>query len=139
MIPIVILKWFVDADIATAATRENKLIEEEHVECRPEKIPCSVLDENVDMVRHYFTNDAWMVVEDVVERKAKMDVWECSVCQHDLHDGRKSIVCESCLKWYHFTCVGLTKDPKRKVWFCKDFVVLNSSYLLLFQFQHHEF
>ena len=100
---------------------KKKLIEEEDVECRPEMIPSSVLDENVDvcLVRHYFSADAWMVIQDVIGRKAKMDLWECSVCQHDLHDGRKSIICESCLKWYHFSCVGLTKDPKRKNWFCR--------------------
>ena len=53
-------------------------------------------------------------MEDVIARKAEMDVWMCSMCQHDLHDGGKSIICESCLKWYHFACAGLTKDPKRK-------------------------
>ena len=86
------MKWFVDSNIATAAIREKKLIEEEDVECRPEMIPSSVLNENVDvcLVRHYFSADAWMVVQDVIGRKAKMDLWECSVCQHDLHDGRKS-------------------------------------------------
>ena len=63
------------------------LIEEEEVECRP------VLDENVDrcLVRHYFNSDAWMIVQDVVDRKAEMDVWMCSVCQHNLHDGRQCI------------------------------------------------
>lgn len=98
----VILNWFVEPGVATAAIREGKLIEEE-VECRPEKIPCSVLDENVDvcLVRHHFSNDAWMIVQDVISRKAEMDVWVCNVCQHDVHDGRESIVCESCLKWYH--------------------------------------
>ena len=52
------MKWFVDSNIATAAIREKKLIEEEEdVECRPEMIPSSVLDENVDvcLVHHYFS------------------------------------------------------------------------------------
>ena len=112
-----ILHWFVEPGVATAALREGKLIEEE-VECRPEKIPCSVLDKNVDvcLVRHHFSNDAWMIVQDVISRKAEMDVWVCNVCQHDVHDGRKSIACESCLKWYHFSC-GLNKNPKKKNWF----------------------
>ena len=115
------LKWFVNPEVATAAIREDKLIEEEDVECRPEKIPSSVLDDNVDvcLVRRYFSTDAWMVVQDVIERKKNKDVWECNECQHDLHDGRKSIICESCLRWYHFSCVGLTRAPKRKNWFCR--------------------
>ena len=35
----VILKWFVDSDIASATIREGKLIREEDIECRPEKVP----------------------------------------------------------------------------------------------------
>ena len=56
LLPTVILDWFVDPLIARAAINDDKLIEEEEVECRPEKIPCSVLDENVDvcLVRHWF-------------------------------------------------------------------------------------
>ncbi len=38
----VILGWFVDPSEAKAAIKDDKLIEEEDVECRPEKIPCSV-------------------------------------------------------------------------------------------------
>ena len=55
----VILNWFVDKTVVQDAF-DGKLIEEEQVECRPEKIPNSVLDENVDVhfVRSYFTNDA---------------------------------------------------------------------------------
>ena len=56
--------------------KDDRLIEEEDVECRPEKIPCSVLDQNVDicLVRSFFTNDAWMVVREVVRKKKELDV-----------------------------------------------------------------
>ncbi len=114
----VILNWFVDPPVARAAINDDKLIEEEEVECRPEKIPCSVLDENVDvcLVRQYFSSDAWKLVEEVMKNKAK-NVWVCTTCQNDLHS-KQSIICESCLMWYHFSCVGLTKQPKLKNWFC---------------------
>ena len=117
---VVILSWLVDYNVAETALKGDELIEEENIECRPEKIPCSILDENVDvyLVRHYFTVDAWMLVEDVIKQKKEIDIWLCSVCQKDVHC-QQSIICESCMNWYHFTCVGLNKTPKRKNWFCK--------------------
>lgn len=117
----VILNWFVDPPVTTAAINSDKLIEEDDVECMPEKIPCSVLDENVDiyLVRRYFTSDAWKIVEDVMKNKAEINAWQCTTCQHDLHS-KESIICDCCLQWYHFSCVGLTKMPKRKNWFCRS-------------------
>ena len=108
-----------DSRVATTAIENGKLIEEE-VECRPEKIPCSVLDETIDvyLIRQYFTNDAWMLVEQVIEKKREMKVWLCNICQKDLYI-EESIVCESCLLWYHFPCVGIKKQPKKKKWFCR--------------------
>ena len=66
------LRWFVDDDLVELALN-GELIEEEFVECRPEVVPNAVLDENVDvfLVRKYFTNDAWLLVTDVPERKRK--------------------------------------------------------------------
>ena len=61
--------WFVDTEEVLAVMKNPKnLIEETSIEVLPEKIPDSVLDENVDinLVRQYFTNDAWVLV---VERR----------------------------------------------------------------------
>ena len=54
------LNWFVDKTVVQDAIDGN-LIEEDQVECQPQKIPNSVLDENVNvhLVRPYFTDDAW--------------------------------------------------------------------------------
>ena len=43
---------------------DGNLIDEADVECRPEKISHSVLDENVDicLVRQHFSTDAWTLV-----------------------------------------------------------------------------
>ena len=38
-------------------------------------------------------------------------------CFSDLH-AYESISCDSCLEWYHWKCVGLSKPPKAKYWFC---------------------
>ena len=52
----------------------------------------------------------------MLKRKQKKMTWICNVCHSDLHDKASgpSIICES----YHFSCVGVTKQPKVKNWFC---------------------
>ena len=116
----VMLSWFVDKKISESALKEGVLIEEEHVECRPEKVSDAVADENVDLnlIRKHFTYDGWMVCEQVINKKAMKMEWKCNVCHHDL--GGDSVACDCCLLWYHFTCVGLTKHPKTKYWFCRS-------------------
>ena len=59
----VILSWYVSKQAMNDALDGN-LIDEAEVECRPEKIPDSVLDENVDicLVRQHFSADAWILV-----------------------------------------------------------------------------
>ena len=117
---IVILKWFVDPLDIEAALKRDVLIEDESVECRPEKMSDAVVDENVDvcLVRKYFTEDAWMIVKDIIELKRKKMVWKCNACYQDLHS-KPSILCDGCLLWFHFQCVSLTKQPKTKTWFCR--------------------
>ena len=113
-----ILSWFVDKSVVEKALRDHSLIEEDEVECRPERVSDAILDENVDicLVRNHFSEDAWMIVG-VLKRKSDM-VWLCRTCLHDLHS-EESITCDSCLNWHHFKCVGLTKLPKSKNWFCR--------------------
>ena len=103
------------------AALKGGLIEEESIECRPEKVSNAVLDENVDihLIRSYLSQEAWMIVQDVLQRKREFPSWTCCVCHHDLHC-EASIICESCLEWYHFRCVGLTGQPKKKNWFCRS-------------------
>ena len=67
----VILSWLVDKKVAEQALKRDILIEEDDVECRPEKVSAAIADENVDvhLVRKYFTADAWLVLQDVLHQK----------------------------------------------------------------------
>ena len=62
------LKWLADDEVLESALN-GVLIEEESVEGRPEVMPNAVLDVNVDifLIRKYFTNDAWLLVTDMLE------------------------------------------------------------------------
>lgn len=76
---LVILSHFVDKQVINDAMK-GKLIEEDKVECRPEQIPDSVLDENVDvcLVRRYFSSDAWMLLTKEQSKEDGMDVQSLS-------------------------------------------------------------
>ena len=98
----IILLWFVDKVIVASAVEDRKLIEEDQVEVRPEKISDGVLDINADihLIRKFFTNDAWMLIKEIVEQKKLKTVYVCKNCYHDLSEAQ-SVVCEHCLCWYH--------------------------------------
>ena len=98
----------------------GKLIDETEVECRPERIPDCVVGENVD-IRLVCSTDAWKLVETVLENKAKRIICTCQSCNHDLHS-EQSIICNACLRLYHFRCVGISSHPKlakARSWFCR--------------------
>lgn len=120
---LVTLSWFVDEELSSAVLRMNgkQLIEEESVDVLPENLPDAILDDNVDvhLIRKYFTNDAWLLVKDVVARKQNNPIYRCKSCQHDLHLS-PSIVCDHCLYWFHMQCVGLKRKPKTRHWFCRN-------------------
>lgn len=116
------LGWFVDEDvIGRVIIDDTALIEETEVEVRPEKIPRKCLDENVciGQIRKYFTFDAWSLVTELIETMQRKGIWTCKSCFSDLH-AYESISCDSCLEWYHWKCVGLSKPPKAKYWFCRS-------------------
>ena len=101
---------------------EKKLIEEEDVECRPDKVryQCLHEDVNLSVIKTYFTEDAWMVVDNVTVSLEKNAEWVCEVCQRKLSD-YQSINCDGCLCWINLKCNGLANPPKRgKRWFCKS-------------------
>ena len=117
-----ILSWFVDSDIAASAI-DGEAIEEDEVEVRPEKVPASCLDENVYLqsCRKYCSEDAWLAITSVVEAIRVNPVWYCGRCTNPILDETESsIVCDSCLMWFHFKCLNLKQSPKSTVWFCRS-------------------
>ena len=110
-----------DTKVANEVQRNKVLIEEEQVEVRLEYIPDAIMDENVDvnLIRRFFTTDAWLVVKDVVSRKKMDPVYMCKICSHDVHESI-SVACDHCLSWYHIKCLGLKKEPKQRYWFCRQ-------------------
>ncbi|KAM9310902.1 transcription initiation factor TFIID subunit 3 isoform 2-T2 [Gastrophryne carolinensis] len=44
-------------------------------------------------------------------------IWICPGC-NKADDGSPMIGCDECDDWYHWPCVGLTKEPSEDLWFC---------------------
>lgn len=45
--------------------------------------------------------------------------WSCAKCSETLQEVR-SLACDSCLLWFHFSCAGVKRVPHKKEWFCRD-------------------
>jgi len=96
----------------------------EDVEMRPEMVSSSCTDENVclDKCKKYCTQEAWEAVNGVVSVIRDNPTWYCGRCTKD--DEQSSIVCDSCLVWYHFTCIVLLKkSPKSSYLTVKKYLI----------------
>ena len=110
-----LLQWFVDEAVALS---HRILVEEDAVEIRPEKVTPACLEPQV-CVDVCFTKDGWLMVKDVMATIESDPLWYCGRCSRQIFDETQSSVqCDSCLFWYHFNCIGINTQPKRKVWFC---------------------
>lgn len=115
----VLLSWLLDPSDVKRALKGD-IIDEGMVETRPEKVNPALASENANFLRlrRYFSNDTWLLVEDVIKQLQKSSCWLCQCCNEELKDGR-SIGCDACLCWFHFSCVSIKKAPKSKFWFCR--------------------
>ena len=83
------------------------------------EIPYSVIDPLVstDSIRNLCTDAAYKEIETIICRKNKKPLFPCGTCDK-LLAGRRSIACEKCLLWSHFSCTGLGVKPVGD-WFCQ--------------------
>ena len=94
------------------------IIQEDEVETRLDQISTSCIDESIclDVCRKYFPLDAWLVVEEVVKVIKEDPTWHCERCTLQIEDKTQPpIMCNSCLTWFHFTCLCLKRSPKSKI------------------------
>ena len=91
--------------------------------CHPrQNTPTACIDENVclESCRKDCATDAWLVIMDVVTAIRNNPVWYCGRCTRPISDDtQSSLVCECCLGWFHFQCLGINQPPKAKLWFCR--------------------
>ena len=116
---VIMLKWFLDNDTVDTVLQGIRA-QESDVETVPENLPSSIMDKNIDinLIRKFFDNDAWTLLLSVLEVRKNLP-WLCSICNADLSQVR-SVGCDSCLSWLHYSCAGIKKEPSCKYWYCKS-------------------
>ena len=89
-----ILYWFVDVEVANSAIACGKIIEENDIEVRPEKISVSCLE----TCRKYCSQNAWSALMGVVDILKENPIWYCERCTNPIHDeSQVSVVCDCCV------------------------------------------
>jgi hypothetical protein len=84
------------------------------------QISTCVLDKAVDvnLVKHFIDVNAFSELTKRIADKSNTN-YTCSTCEGDLSDVR-SVGCDACLHWQHYSCAGIKTEPKLKYWFCKN-------------------
>ena len=112
------LSWLLDKEDVERAMK-GEVITEECVRISDVCPAVGDANANIKELRRYFDPDAWQLVQDVVDNAKKHPVHKCASCNNTIDDeAEASIACESCLRWLHFKCEGLTVAPSKKSWFC---------------------
>ena len=114
-----ILNWMFSENVVNKVLR-GELIKIEEVPQDPFELSLCLVDENVNwrVVERYLEKSAWTKMVHLMSCLQSDPKWFCRVCQEDL-ESFKSIVCESCLVWYHQKCVSINIPPKKAPWFCR--------------------
>ena len=107
------LGWFVEKRVIDKCMSENHIIQEEEVEVTPNNISLACKEIEIDLIKKFFSEDAWKVVIQAVDIRKNQE-WTCNVCQEELET--RSCGCDRCLLWYHFHCASISSKPRTKFW-----------------------
>ncbi|CAG2206462.1 unnamed protein product [Mytilus edulis] len=82
---VIVLEWFVGKEIAKSAVDDGLVIEEEHVETRPEMVSTLCLDKlvNIRLIEKYCTKEAWKSIESIYCIKDELNLYICNFCKSD--------------------------------------------------------
>ncbi|ESO11796.1 hypothetical protein HELRODRAFT_166841 [Helobdella robusta] len=83
-----------------------------------QSVPSQFLDGQVQECLYLLKDFLDLNVLKEMINKCSNEEWMCGTCSNDLRDVR-SVSCDSCLKWFHFSCAGIKRPPSKKEWFCK--------------------
>ena len=78
----ILLSWFLESETIDKIKKQNYLVVESDIECRPEKITSAIFHETVDLhlIRCFFSEDGWNMLLSVIETKKANHTLICPVC-----------------------------------------------------------
>ena len=123
-----ILKWIVKPRFCEEKSLAmHKVTSEDLIDIQNDLL-CWIFNTEVDinLLKTVMELDAFNFLSQIVaERCGNEDLqkWICNFCQNKLMNPRiqpsKVVMCESCLRWFHYSCVGLLQDLAKNVsYFC---------------------
>ncbi len=119
---LVVLAWMIDVDCADEVMSSKKKAKKSDL-LPIGQLTLKLLDENVPveaLIKKHFTGATWKVAETLLKTLKQKVNHECEVCNIANLSEIRSIQCDCCLNWYHFSCAGLDKVPSRLYWFCRS-------------------
>jgi len=116
----IMLKWVItDTAVVMKALHHSFLINESEIR-ELDRIQSSILNEDLQLslIQPFFLQKGWKFLEKTVKMKRRDEIWICSKCNLDI-GSKNSILCDSCLLWYHTKCeIKLKSKDKSCDWFC---------------------
>lgn len=78
--------------------------------------------------KNYFDATAYKSLTNAIKKKENdSQSWKCKKCTQHIKESRKSIECDNCWYWYHFSCVKIIRQRKTNTkWFCSACIDSNS-------------
>ena len=112
------LCWFLIPKYVENVYQEKIPLEEHMLISKLKFIPNSVVDKSVDIgiLQKYCSGETILSIRNIVEKKRRWPSWKCAHCKKSLVRCR-SICCDRCLNWCHFSCTSLVSNPN-SYWFC---------------------
>ena len=124
---MIILHWLVSPLLLKNIDFDNEKIGVDLLKLK--SIPCWLYNEEVDIafLKTYMTSDAFNDLNNAIEANAGKVKWICFNCKKNLHESQRrdnepsqSIICDHCLKWYHFECLKEPPlDEEISMFFCE--------------------
>ena len=121
-----LLQWLVsDEEIIHDVLSGNVLITKQHLK---ETLHPKLTDTCVQLscIKEFLNAEAWRYI---LKFTKKNQFWLCEICCNTLEESQ-SVGCDGCLNWYHLRCVGKTKLPAMRIWFCRDCLVKNTEIIM---------
>ena len=90
---------------------DNKLFDETMINVDPSLLSNLLITFDIDTIKHYFEDDAWLLVLDVVKKKLTSIL--CKICNNSCLLSYAE--CEICKFFYHFECERISTYFRNKI------------------------
>lgn len=85
-------------------------------------------DVDIDLLENFLKIDAFKKLKALVQSKKMMDEYACGQCKDVVITN--AVECDSCLIWYHYSCVGIDgaqeiSQLQNNNWYCVNCVQIN--------------